>query len=261
MLDSHHHPLTNWGLRPILFHAFGYDVQSYSFFVLLAVIVAGLVYFYESKRLKAYSNTDNSISVAIAAIVGGTLGAKIPIWIMYWKTIVNAFPDMSFLLSGRTIVGGIVGGTLAVIFTKKKLGIKEKKGNIFAPAVAIGIAVGRIGCLLRGCCYGVETKLPTGIDFGDGIKRHPTQLYESLFMLGVFIYLQYAKKKDPKPGALYRFTLFVYFTFRFFLEFIKYEDKMFLGLTVFQIASVLIILNLFRENIYTFIKKYIFKKI
>ncbi len=98
--------------------------------------------------------------------------------------------DPAVWLSGRTIVGGIIGGVAAVWLVKRRLGIKQRLGNYLVPSLALGIFFGRIGCFLAGCSYGVATRLPWGVDFGDGVLRNPTQLYEALFVLAIFVYAQ-----------------------------------------------------------------------
>jgi phosphatidylglycerol---prolipoprotein diacylglyceryl transferase len=244
MIDEHFYP-ENWGILPYI-NLFGLKIPSYSLFILLALIVGIIIYYFESKDKKQLN--ENSLYIALAAIIGGTLGAKIPIWIINYKEIIQSFPDIGPLLSGRTIVGGLIGGAIGVVLIKKILKLKERKGNLFAPAIALGVAIGRIGCFLRGCCYGKHTILPWGVNFGDEILRHPTQIYESIFMIIMFIILQ-KKKKNAKPGELFKLLMISYFTFRFFIEFIRTETVVFWGLTGFQLVSIIVLLYLSRNNI------------
>ena len=233
MIDFHYHP-DGWGILPILFRIKNLEINSYSFFILLGLTAGLITYYLLAKNEKQLS--EKSFYVLMAALVGGVLGAKIPMWIIYFPEIIKSFPDLNALISGRTITGGLIGGTLAVLFIKKKLKIKAKKGNLFAPGIALGVAIGRIGCFLRGCCYGIQTNFPWGVDFGDGILRHPTQIYESIFMFALFIYLLY-KRKNAKPGQLFFLLMNYYFVFRFAEEFIR-ENVRFLGLTYFQYISI-----------------------
>lgn len=247
MLDNHFHP-SNWGVRPILFHIGGLNVSAYSFFVLFGLFIGTAIYFYESKKQKSLS--ENGFLIAIGSLTGGILGAKILEWIINYRLIIANISNLEILFSGRTIVGGLIGGVIGANLTKKILGIKEKRGNLFAPAIAMGVAIGRLGCFFRGCCYGKATNLPWGVNFGDGILRHPTQLYESLFMLAMFVYLEKIKnRKNIKPGQLFKLLMISYFIFRFFIEFIRIEQVVFAGLTSFQIISVGVILYLVRESI------------
>ena len=233
MIDSHQHP-TDWGIMPTIFEYGRFKINSYSFFVALGLIVGLVVYYYLARKEQKVS--EDSFYVLMAGLFGGIIGAKLPIWILNFREIIEQFPNLNLILSGRTITGGLIGGTLAVIYIKKRLNITDRKGNLFAPAIAIGVAIGRIGCFLRGCCYGIETTLWGGVDFGDGILRYPTQIYESIFMLVMFFWLM-SKRKTAKPGQLFYWLMNIYFVFRFFEEFIR-ESPHYLGITLFQYISV-----------------------
>jgi prolipoprotein diacylglyceryltransferase len=182
------------------------------------------------------------MNLFIATLIGGAVGAKLPIWIFNYKEILGHSLNIVALLSGKTVLGGIIGGWIAVEIEKHRLGIKRKTGDIFAPALALGEAVGRIGCFLNGCCGGIPSTLPWAMDFGDGILRHPTQLYMSAFAMLLFIFLWSMKDKIKREGDLFRTYLIIYFTFRFFIEFIRTNAVFAFGLTGFQLVSVLVVL-------------------
>ncbi|HEY1613197.1 MAG TPA: prolipoprotein diacylglyceryl transferase family protein [Rhizomicrobium sp.] len=95
---------------------------------------------------------------------------------------------------GHSIAGAIAGGIVAVELFKLASGIGESTGGQFVAPLALGIAVGRLGCFFAGLpdyTYGTPTSLPWGVDFGDGVTRHPVQLYESLAMLAFLaVYLR-----------------------------------------------------------------------
>jgi phosphatidylglycerol:prolipoprotein diacylglycerol transferase len=234
--DTHVHP-ANWGLRPIIFSSGGYTLTSYSLFVALGLVAAVLVYYLNTRSREVGSD---GLYIALAAAVGGIIGAKLPIWIANLGQIV-ADPQLQLLLSGRTIVGGLIGGALGVYVTKRQLNIRRKLGNYLVPSLCIGIFFGRIGCLLTGCCYGVPTGLPWGVNFGDGIPRHPTQLYEALFMLGFFAYAQVMKDRY-EPGDLFKRFMVLYFGWRFFAEFIRVNPVWAFGLTYYQVAALLVVI-------------------
>ena len=91
-------------------------------------------------------------------------------------------------MGGKTIVGALVFGMIAVELMKRYIGLQQSTGDLYAIPLALGIAIGRIGCFLTGLAddtYGVATSLPWGVDFGDGVHRHPTQLYEIAFLLAL----------------------------------------------------------------------------
>jgi len=252
MLDTHGHP-DNWGVAPTLFHIGKVAVPSYEVLVLAGLVVGALVYRHEARR--ADRDNERSYLLAFAALMGGTLGAKLPHWIRNFQLIVESYPDLTPALAGRTIVGGLIAGTLGVVLAKRLLGIKSKHGNLFAPAAALGVAIGRMGCFLRGCCHGTPTSMPWGVEFGDGVFRHPTQLYEIVFALGMFVYFQFAKRRNPRPGLLFRQFLVGYFAFRFLTEFLRPEPKSWWGLSSFQVISLLMLVWLFRDHIRSFCRQ------
>jgi len=141
---------------------------------------------------------------------------------------------------GKTIVGGLLGGWLAVEITKAFTGIKAQTGDLFAIPLCIGIAIGRIGCFLAGLpddTYGTPTSLPWGVDFGDGIRRHPTQLYEVVFLLALAWLLSQWSRRPHRPGILFRAFLAAYLAWRLLIDFLKPQPHI-AGMNVIQWACV-----------------------
>jgi phosphatidylglycerol---prolipoprotein diacylglyceryl transferase len=101
-----------------------------------------------------------------------------------WHSLHNP----AYLVGGKTIVGALAFGLMSVELTKRYIGLRDSTGDLYAIPLAIGIAIGRIGCFLTGLSdntYGTPTNLPWAVNFGDGIPRHPTQLYEIIFLLAL----------------------------------------------------------------------------
>ena len=127
---------------------------------------------------------------------------------------------------GHSIAGGIIGGIVGVEIYKWSNGIRGSTGRAFVAPLAAGIAVGRLGCFFAGLpdyTYGVPTALPWGVDFGDGVPRHPVQLYESAAML-VFLVI-YLRELARGSELLLRDGFYVFVLFygaqRFVWEFLK----------------------------------------
>ena len=174
--------------------------------------------------------------VVAAAVAGAALGSKLLYWFEDPHQTLARWNDPIYLLGGKTIVGGLLGGTIAVEWTKKSLGITRRTGDLFAIPLALGIAIGRIGCFLSGLgdqTYGVVTNLPWGIDFGDGISRHPTQLYESIFCLALAAALTAIRRQAHPEGFLFRVFLAAYLGGRVVIDFWK-PGVPFAGLTSLQ---------------------------
>ena len=241
-----------WGIRPVLFHIGTVSVEAYPFFLSLALLTGLAIYFGQLRRDAVRS--PDALYIVLFALIGGTIGSKLPIVVMYWKEIAASKASLAGLLSGRTIVGGLIGGAAGTFLAKKIFGIKRRMGNQIAIPVAAAMAVGRLGCLFRGCCYGQPTNLPWALDFGDHIGRHPTQLYELLFDLALAAFLIREKKRESEPGALFRLFLNCYLTFRFFLEFIRVEKVALLGLTDFQLLSLVSVLFINRQVLHRLFK-------
>ncbi len=141
-------------------------------------------------------------------------------------------------LGGKTIVGGLLGGWLAVELAKLLLRIRTRTGDLYAIPLCIGIAVGRIGCFLAGLAddtYGNPTSLPWAVDFGDGIPRHPTQLYEIAFLLALAAVLRWMSQRPHAQGARFRVFMGAYLVWRLAIDFIK-PQPLVAGMDVIQWA-------------------------
>jgi prolipoprotein diacylglyceryltransferase len=101
---------------------------------------------------------------------------------------VHNLHNPAYLIGGKTIVGALAGGLISVELIKRYIGLHQSTGDLYAIPLALGIAIGRIGCFLTGLSdntYGTPTTLPWAINFGDNTPRHPTQLYEIAFLLAL----------------------------------------------------------------------------
>jgi prolipoprotein diacylglyceryltransferase len=169
------------------------------------------------------------------AIIGAVLGAIA----LGSLNLYYSLESSETLFIGKSILGAIVGATLFIEIFKKLMKIEGSTGAYFVPSLAVGIAIGRLGCFFSGLddyTYGVATDSLFGYDFGDGHLRHPVQLYESATMGLFFLYVvyKYIKNKNYfEKNIFYQFIL-LYATQRFVWEFLKPYETIFLGLNVFQ---------------------------
>jgi phosphatidylglycerol:prolipoprotein diacylglycerol transferase len=119
-------------------------------------------------------------------------------------------------------------------------GIHSRTGDLFTVPLCFGIVVGRIGCFLAGLAddtYGTPTSLPWAIDFGDGIPRHPTQLYEIFFLALLAIILNRYNQRPHPEGSTFRIFLAVYLGWRLFIDFFK-PQPLIHGLNLIQWACI-----------------------
>lgn len=236
MFDSHNN-IENWGIMPFI--KIGNTlVNTYSIFMLLGLLL-GFILIKSLIKRNGDDHSGGTVIILASALFFGTLGAKLPIWIMNFHEIFNESFTLERLYSGRTIVGGFIGGVIGVMIVKKITGVKIRRGNQLAPGIALGMMFGRMGCFLKGCCYGVSSNLPWSMDFGDHILRHPTQLYEIIFHFISLTFLLKTKSYEKEGGRYLSLYLIAYLSYRFFSEFIRIHDRIFLGLTSYQIFSIL----------------------
>jgi phosphatidylglycerol:prolipoprotein diacylglycerol transferase len=176
------------------------------------------------------------VAIALGAFCGGMLGAKLPFALLNWDGFLSG---TAWFDNGKTLVLGLVGGYFGVEAAKWAMHIRVKTGDSFAVPVAAAIAVGRLACFSAGCCYGTATDLPWGVDFGDGVRRHPTQLYEFAFHLSCAVVLAVLQARGLFRGQLIKLYILAYLVYRFATEFIRPEPKLWLGLSVYQWAILL----------------------
>jgi prolipoprotein diacylglyceryltransferase len=183
-------------------------------------------------------------SIVAAAIAGAAIGSKLLYWFEDPAATWQHLGDPFFLLQGKTIVGGLVGGLLGVEATKLVLGVRDSTGDLFAVPLAIGAAIGRIGCFFTGLSdhtYGVPTALPWGIDFGDGVRRHPTQLYEAVFLAALAVALAKFDKRPHPSGDVFKLFMAGYLSFRVLVDFLK-PDVSLGGLSAIQWTAAAVLL-------------------
>jgi phosphatidylglycerol---prolipoprotein diacylglyceryl transferase len=135
-----------------------------------------------------------------------------------------------------------LGAWIGVEITKQKIGLKASTGDAFVYPLLTGMAIGRVGCFLTGLSdktYGVATQLPWGVDFGNGVLRHPTQLYEIVFLIGLGGILWWVSRVTYRSGQLFLGFMLAYLGFRFGIDFLKPDFHPFGGISVIQLACLL----------------------
>lgn len=174
-------------------------------------------------------------SLLFGAIVGGALAAKLPYVLGDPE---GAIDGTAWISDGRTITWGLVGGYFGVEIAKLLAGVRGKTGDGFAIPLAVSIAVGRIGCFHAGCCFGAPTELPWGVDFGDGVLRHPNQLYEVAFHLTMAATLVWIGHRGWLRLQRVKVYIIAYMLFRVVSELWRPEPVVALGLTFYQLSAL-----------------------
>lgn len=208
--------------------------------VIFAAIGTGLLV---SRRTQSQLPMEDwqRVGVAVGAFIGAMLGAKLPFVLSDWQGLLSGGAWFS---DGKTILTGMAGGYLGVVVAKWALGIHTRTGDSFAVPVAASVAVGRLGCFVAGCCYGRPTSLPWGVVFPgiDGVPRHPAQLYEAAFHATAAVVLYRLQQAGLFRGNLIKLYIVAYAAFRFFSEFLRDEQPLWLDLTGYQWSALAMIL-------------------
>ena len=253
----------------------GVPIRGYGFCLLLAILAALALVVYLAKRQGI--STEKIVSLCFWAVITGILGARLFYVTEYWDKMlcfdqagdillleslgsVLNFPD-----GGLTVFGSVFGGMLgAVIFMFRNKMPMLRTFDILATAVPLGMAIGRIGCLLNGCCFGGVTDSACGITFPVGspahfyqvfhglvpeeaglvLPVHPTQIYSSMLALllcGTLLFLGKLRFYQQRDGLIFASFMILYSVGRFCIEFVRTDEDSFFdtGLTVSQNVSII----------------------
>ena len=240
VLSSRHDSVISF---PLTIHIGAADVHPHWVFETLAYSLAGYIFARERQRLGDVVDRRARWWTIAAAAVGGLLGSRLLFVLEDPIQFSQRWWELPYLLGGKTIVGGLIGGLLAVEWMKQRLGVTTATGDLLVFPLLAGIGVGRIGCFLSGLAdrtYGVATRLPWGVDFGDGVMRHPTQLYEIAFLAGLAVVLARLDRRTWEVGDQFKVFMLSYVGFRLGVDFIKPAARIG-GLSTIQWASLAVI--------------------
>ena len=186
--------------------------------------------------------TEGMAIVAATGFVAGIVGAKLT------QTVASGLPlSAAAQPGGRALLGGLVFGWIGVEVAKRRLGIRRSTGDLFALALPAGEAVGRIGCALNGCCYGILCDAPWAV-WSQGAWRFPSQLLSAAVAALTFVFLLWLSRGSSpengrigsrlREGDLFRVYLLLFGATRFGLEFVRWRESLVFGLSPMQWFSI-----------------------
>jgi phosphatidylglycerol:prolipoprotein diacylglycerol transferase len=246
-----------------IFHIGSFSISPFGVMLVFAFLASYLQLRWGMKRLGIGDEEDAS-ALVFAAGVGGIVGAKV------YYAILNMDWRLLFDRSGLVWYGGFILGALGVIWMMRRRRLPGwPMADVAAPALAIGYAVGRIGCFLVGDDYGRPTDLPWGVAFPVGLPEttagnlrdmfgvqipesvpdstlmrvHPTQLYETAMALAIWGFAVWLFKRRVQPGTVALAVLALLAVERFLVEFLRAkDDRFFAGFTLAQVISIVVLL-------------------
>jgi len=182
------------------------------------------------------------LTIYLAALAGAFLGAKV-VYLFAEGCLHLGAPDMwAQLATGKSILGGLLGGYAAVEGVKRLTGYPGVTGDWFALIVPVGISLGRVGCWINGCCQGIECR-PGWFTVRDAVgrARWPAVPLEILFNLAALITILRLRKAKKLPGQHFHLYLIGYGAFRFVHEFLRDEPRILDPLTGYQVAALCVL--------------------
>ena len=255
--------MINFGANPVAFELGSFSLQWYS--ILLTAAVVWLIFWMWLQVKKGAQITlDTVLSMALVGIPSGIIFARL-LHVIDDIVIASLHPELTasgqvinYLQhpgliiggAGLTIYGAILGAALGIWvyckITKTKMGYIV---DLMAPGIIIAQAIGRVGCLLNGCCYGTPTTLPWGLVYTDpqsfgfngGIPTHPTVVYEIIYCIIVFAVLMMLRKKLKPDGSFFTLYLAFYAAWRLGIDFLRDGTPFLFGLHQAQVISIIVL--------------------
>jgi phosphatidylglycerol:prolipoprotein diacylglycerol transferase len=223
-------------VHPILLELGPLTIYSYGV-LLAAAYLLGL--WMAARRARAAGLDANRVlDLGIWVIIAALVGAKALLFFVEFDQFTRSWQDfLTLLRSGGVFYGGLIAAVLVCIHQLKKHRLPLwTSGDLFAPGIALGYMVGRLGCLLAGCCYGRPTNVAWAITFTDpaanlnvgtplNVPLHPTQLYESGAGLVIFALLMLIERRRSFPGRTFWLFVLFYSISRFVIEFYRGDDR------------------------------------
>ncbi|MFC1496576.1 prolipoprotein diacylglyceryl transferase [Candidatus Margulisiibacteriota bacterium] len=211
-------------MHPDLITIGTFTIHSYGVMVALAFAVGIMVSLWIGR--KEGLKPEKILDAVLLVMVSSVLGARL-FYIIEFRNNYASFIDITKIWEGGLVFyGGLIFAALALVWWSRRNGFSFLKIlDIAAFPATLGYAIGRIGCFLNGCCYGID--------------GHPTQIYASLSGLTIFMILLALRKNKKFKGQLFSIGLILYSIYRFLNEFLRVNPKYILGMSEAQIISII----------------------
>ncbi len=231
-------------LRPVLFHIGSHPVYSYGVFLFLAFLLGVLV---AGREIERKGLERSSIyAVGAAAAVSGVLGARLFYVLGHWEEFSSRWGSLLDLnMRGLVFYGGLALAVPVCVLVARWTGLPPgRTADAVGLALPLSLAVARVGCFLNGCCGGRPSSLPWAVTFpGSAAAVHPTQLYELLLDLALFLLLLRLRVRMNRDWDLFLVSVGGYGAVRFLVEFFRYHASPSAG-PFFQAVSLTVAVTL-----------------
>ena len=248
-------------LGPVTIHTYG--------LLLAAAFIAG-IWIASRNAKKAGISPDLTWNLGLIVIFSALVGSKILLLFSdfdYYSRNLREIFSLSTLRSAGVYYGGLlIALAAAAWYLMKKRVPALKMADLAAPGIALGQAIGRLGCLSAGCCYGKPTKMPWGITFTNqyaynnvgvtlNTPLHPTQIYESLASFALFLFLMWRLPRKQMTGQIILEYLALYALLRFVIEFYRNDDRGFVLYGLLSTSQFIAILTILGSAVVYYVLK------
>ena len=249
-------------INPVAFTIGTVSVRWYGIMLALAILVLVLWMLWQVRK-GATLSYDTILMAALVGIPSGIVVSKLlhvvdnivvaklhPELVLIGQVVdYTQHPGQIFNAAGLTIYGAVLGAALGIwVYSKFSNFQFGYFADVVAPAIILAQAVGRVGCTINGCCYGIETSLPWGVVYTHpnssaplGVAIHPTQLYEILYNLLIFALLLKLRGRFKPDGSLFLIYLGLYSLWRVGIDFLRQGTPFLFGLHQAQIIAIIIL--------------------
>lgn len=241
-------------MYPILFEVGDWPVYAYGVLLAAAYLLALQFAVFRARRQGV--DPTKVMDLGIYLIIAALVGAKLMLVVVDFDYFMRQPAELlSLVRAGGVFYGGLIAALVVALWLVRRYGFSIwTAADLFAPGIALGHVIGRLGCFLAGCCYGKPTSLPWGVTFTNpvaaenvgtplGVALHPTQLYDAgAELLILTILLVTERRGRPFAGRTFWLYMLLYGVSRFIVEIYRGDDRgMFMGLSTSQAVSVVIV--------------------
>lgn len=235
------------GINPIAFSIGSFAIRWYGIMIALGVLVI-VLWMVRQVQKEARISYDTLLTAALIAVPSGIIFSRLIHVIDQW--VYTGSLGTLWAFEGLTIWGAVLGATLGIwVYSRFSRFPFGHFMDLVALPTLLAQAIGRVGCTINGCCYGVETSLPWGVvythpeSYGPlGVAVHPTQLYEIVFLLVTFGVLFMLRKRFQPDGSLFLIYLSAYSAWRVGIDFIREGTPFLFGLHQAQVIGIIVLL-------------------
>jgi phosphatidylglycerol:prolipoprotein diacylglycerol transferase len=240
-------------MHPILFEVLGFPVYTYGV-LLAAAYLLGLQFALMRARTRGL-DPNRVMDLGIWIIISALAGAKLLLFIVEFDTYKNPAELMTLMRSGGVFYGGLIAAVVVALWYLRRYRMPMwTVTDVFAPGIALGHVIGRMGCLFAGCCFGRPTSVPWAVTFHNeyaaqnvgtplNIPLHPTQLYEAAAELLILGFLLATERKGrPYPGRTFWLYMLFYGISRFIIEIYRGDPRGMVGMfSTSQFVSIILV--------------------